>query len=250
MEAGEHVGREPGVGQNAPDGRHAVEIPLAGILAVHRLKYRVRSALHRQVDVSRQVLMRGDDLERAVAHVLWVRGREADAHVGGRLGHHAEQRGEVDRHARLLVVIHIAVDVLAEQGRLLKATGAQVGQLAQYALRLARTFAAPRVGHDAVGTEIIATPHDGYEASHGPRASQAPGHDVAVGLRRREVDVYGRLPGLGRRHQIREVEIGIRTRHEVHAMLLDELVTQTLGHAADHSDYHVAPRLAAQGVPI
>ncbi len=46
VETGEKVGRESGIGENATDSGHAIEIPFASVFPVHQLQHGVASALH------------------------------------------------------------------------------------------------------------------------------------------------------------------------------------------------------------
>ena len=61
-------------------------------------------------------------------------------------------------------------------------------------------------------------------------------HHVAVGLRHRQLRVNGLLPLLAGRYEVRQREIGVRTRHEVGMMVSDERVLHALGHAPQHSE--------------
>ena len=63
-------------------GRYAVQIPLAGVLPVHGLQHAVAAALHRQMDMARDVRVFGHHLKGLVAHVFGMRRSEAYPHVG------------------------------------------------------------------------------------------------------------------------------------------------------------------------
>ena len=79
--AHEDIRRQPAVGDDPPDGSHAVQIPLAGVLPVHESQDAVAAALHGQMDMLAHVRHLGNHLQRLVAHVLRVARRKADAHV-------------------------------------------------------------------------------------------------------------------------------------------------------------------------
>ena len=96
MEAGKHVARDAAVGHGLAYLVDAVEIPLAGILAVHELQYLVAATLHRQVDVVAYVVVGSHGGNDVVGQVLGVARGEAHAHLGSRLGHDAQQLGKVD----------------------------------------------------------------------------------------------------------------------------------------------------------
>ena len=155
--------------------------------------------------MARDVLMVGDHLQRLVAHVLGVGGGETDTHIRSRLGHHRQQTRKV---YRLLAVglIAVGVHVLAQKRRLLEATGAQVSQFAENRLRLARALTSACIRNDTVGTEIVTAAHDTDESAD-LSSSEASRHHVAVCLGRAQVDVDRLLAVLGRRHEIREVQI-------------------------------------------
>ena len=70
--AGKDVRGQAAIGHDAPNGRHAVQVPLAGIFAVHEFENAVRAALYGQVDMAAHVRLLGDDAERIIAHVLRV----------------------------------------------------------------------------------------------------------------------------------------------------------------------------------
>ena len=205
MEAGEEVGGEPCVGEDAPDGGHTVEIPLARIFAVHRLEDAVGAALHRQMDMARYVGMGGHDVKRVVAHVLGVRRGEADTHIGRRLSHHGKQLRKT-YHPALPVVVMIRVDVLAKQRGLAEALLPQILQLGKDALRVARPFAAACVGHYAVRAEIVAAAHYGDEARDSV-SGQTPRHNPCVSLRQTQIHIHGRDAGSGAVEELGERQI-------------------------------------------
>ena len=57
---------------------------------VHRLEYAVAAALYRQVYVFADVVMLRHSIDNLKSHILRVRGREANAHLGVSGGYHIE----------------------------------------------------------------------------------------------------------------------------------------------------------------
>lgn len=107
------IGREAAVGDDTSDGSYAVEIPFAGILAVHEFENAIGSALYGQMDVSAYVGLFGDDVECLVAHVFGMAGREADAHAWYGACYGAQELGEAD-FGSVGIFPAIRVDVLTE----------------------------------------------------------------------------------------------------------------------------------------
>ena len=167
----------------------------------------------------------GNHLQRLVAHVFGVRRSEADAHLGGFLGHAAEK---VSKRSSLLIRIHI----LPQQRHFLETTVAQVAHLAQDALHVARALAAASVGHDAVVAEVVAAAHDAHEAANLMAQANTLGHHVAVGLGGRQINVDGLVPQLGLRHEVGQRHIGVGAGHEVGTILLKQFLLHALSHAA------------------
>ena len=237
VEAAENVGRQAAVGNNTADGCHAFQVPLTVVLTVHQFQDTAASALHGQVDVAAHVGLFGNDVQRLVAHVLGVRGGEADAHAGRGLCHGAQQLREVD-HRAVGPLEAVGVDVLPQQGDFLVAACLEVGHLAQDALHVAAALAATGIGHDAVGAEVIAPAHDGHEARN-VVAAHARRHHVAIGLGGRQFHIDGLLPGFGGGNEVGQGEVGVGTCHQVHAVVGDEVVLHALGHTAHHAHQQV-----------
>ena len=236
--AHEDVGGQAAVGQDAPDGSHAVEIPGPGVLAVHEFEDAVATTLYGQVDVAADVGMRGNDVERLVAHILGVRGGEADAH--GRIGFgHAGQEGREGNGGVVALGIgrmaRVGVDVLSQQGDFFESALAEVAHFGQDALNVAAAFAPARVRHDAVVAEVVATAHDADESAYVSRM-QTLRNDVFVGLGGGQVDVDSLLAQFGRGKELGQGEVGIGTGHQVGMVVLDEVLAYALGHASHDTD--------------
>ena len=237
VEAAENVGRQAAVGNNTADGCHAFQVPLTVVLTVHQFQDTAASALHGQVDVAAHVGLFGNDVQRLVAHVLGMRSGEADAHAGRSLCHGTEQLGEgYNRSVGPLKAV--GVYVLPQQGHFLVTACLKVGHLAQDALHVAAAFTATGIGHDAIGTEVVAPAHDGHEARN-VVAADARGHHVAVGLGSRQLYVDGLLAGFGRGNEVGQGEVSIGTRHQVHTVIGDEVILDAFGHTAHYAHQQV-----------
>ncbi len=233
-EAGDQVGRDGAIGQVTADGGDAAEIPFAGVFAVHTFEHRRGTRLRRQVDGTADIGHRGHDLQQAVAHVLGVRRGEAHAQQGRDRRHEAHQFGKV--HLAGLV----RIDVLPQQRHFAVSVPEERAGLRNDRLRVAAPFAAAGVGHHTVGTEIIASAHDGHIGAHAV-AVEPHGGDLGIGLLRGEQDVHPLAARLGLAHQARQVAVGIRPGHDVDAVrALDQFLLEAFGHAAD--DAHDEPR--------
>ena len=90
----EYVSRKTTVRYDATDSSHTVEIPLAGIFAVHQFQYPITSALHRQMYMLAHVGHLSNNPQRLVAHILRMRRGESDAHLRSLKRHSAEKIGE------------------------------------------------------------------------------------------------------------------------------------------------------------
>ena len=124
------VGGDAASRNDAANGFHTPQIPLACVFSVHQLQYAVGTALHGQMDVGADVGRFGNDVKRLVAHILWMRGGETDAHFWCLSGHKAQQLGEVDGCLRLTLVCGpVGIDILPEQGHLFVTSVAQIAHL-------------------------------------------------------------------------------------------------------------------------
>lgn len=159
----------------------------AGVLAVHTPEHRRGARLCGQVDRAADVGHRGHDLQQAVAHVLGVRRGEAHAQRRRNRRHEAHQFGEV--HLAGLV----RIDVLPQQRHFAVSVLEERAGLRDDRLRVAAPFAAAGIGHHAVGTEIIASAHDGHIGAHAV-AVEPHGGDLGIGLLRGEQDVHALPP--------------------------------------------------------
>ena len=72
--AHKEVGRYATVGYDASYGGYALQIVLAGVLAVHQMEYLVGAALCREVYVVAEIGLLGNGVEYVVGHILGVGG--------------------------------------------------------------------------------------------------------------------------------------------------------------------------------
>ena len=186
-------------------------------------------------------------MKSLVAHILRMGGGETYAHVGSGFSHHLQQRREI-HFSSILIFIEITVDILSEKCRLPETALTKVGEFAENRFRFAATFAATGVRYNTVGAEIIASAHDGYEASDA--CPDTLRHDIAVCLSLGQHRIYGGLTCLGSSHEIGDIKIRVRTSHDIHPMFLYQLLFQTLRHTSYYAENNVMTRLATQRVPI
>ena len=90
--------------------------------------------------------------------------------------------------------------------------------------------------------EVVAATHDADE-SRQVRAMRSLWQDVLVGLGSGEFGIDGIVPHLALSYQRGQVEIGVRSCHEIGVVLLYQLVLHSLRHTADDADYWSFGRL-------
>ena len=142
--SGDQVGRNGAVGQVAADGRDPVEVPFAGIFAVHAREHRRGTRLGGQMDRTADIGHFGHDLQQAVADVLGMRRGETHAQQRRDGGHAAHQAGKVH------LAEAVGVDVLPQQRHLAVAVPEQRPDLRENGFGIAAAFAAAGIGHHAV----------------------------------------------------------------------------------------------------
>ena len=278
--SGKDVGGDGTVFDDVVDGFHAVHVPLAVIFAIHLLQNDIATALHRQVDVATHIGFFGNHTKCGIAHVFGVGCGEADAHIGHRTRHSAQKFGEehvvlvVVRFsfrrlyalcgngfvarlcfkflqfavgtfgvARSIALRFVGIDILSQKGHFFETTFLQVQALVDDALHISATLATTGVRHDAEVAEVVATTGDAHKTRN-LRSAEAFGHDVAISLREREINVDGFLSHLGLRDEVGQREIGIGSCHNVGMVLLEQIVFHTLCHATENSKDEAASLLA------
>ncbi len=73
---------------------------------------------------------------------------------------------------------------------------------------------------------------------------------VAVGLRLRQFDIDGLLSEFGSRHKVGQRQVGIRSSHDVNAVVGNEFVLHALRHAAEHAEHQFRLAFAAERCKI
>ena len=202
VESGEKIRCDRNLGNSPAQGLDAVEIPAAGIFAVHCLQNLVGTALNRQVDMAADVTVGGYRSDNPVGHILGMRRSETDSHIGSRLGHSRQQGGEVH------IAESVGVDILSQQSDLPEATAAEVFDLGENASRLARTLAAAGIRDNTVAAKVIAATH--YADETADTVSGYAGRNyIAIGLGSAQLDIDRLMARLGSSEQSGQIEIGI-----------------------------------------
>ena len=210
-EAHNHVAGEHHVGNQLPEPPHLIQIGLPVVVAVHGLQHPAGAGLERQVELGRHLGAAGHGLKEFLRGVPGVAGHKAHKEVPGNGVNPGQQVGKVDLQPQILAV---AVHVLAQEGDVLIPLRHQLAHLVHDALRVPGALPAPDVGHDAVGTEVVAAVHDGHPGLDLPLADhrQALG-DAAVGV------FGGEHPLPFPQHlvqQLRELPQGVGAEDQVH----------------------------------
>ena len=243
-ESRDHVGADGATGHDAADGRNAVEVPLAGVSAVHALQHVAVSALNRQVDVFADVLVTRHGVEHVVRHVFGMRGAETHPKVWVDRRHHFQELGKANHGLGLVLddalvvdVPLVGIDVLTQQGDLAVTRLEEFLGFPNDAFRVTAALSAAGEGHHTERTHVVTTPHDADERRHAAFV-QSDRADLCVGLLAGEQDVDGFLASFHLIHQIGEVAVGIRAHHQIHELLLlQQLVPQALGHASQDAHH-------------
>ena len=237
METGKYIRRQTAVGNDTADSIYTLQIPFTGILTVHQFQDTAASALHGQVDMLAHIGHFRNNLQGFIAHILGVRSSEADAYARCRLCYGAQQHRESDNlPVRLLKTVR--VDILPQQGHFLIAFSHQIRHFIQDTFHITAAFPSARIGDDAVGTEVIATAHDGDKAGDVVAADTRRYH-IAVGLRCGQLHVNGFLTGFHSRNQIGQAEISIRPHHQVDMVVRNQVVLDTFRHTSQHTDNQI-----------
>ena len=108
-EADDHVGRHRQAGNRRAELRDALEIAFARVAAQHALEHARRSGLHRQMHVLAHRVGLGHRRDDAIAEVVRVRTREAQATHAVDAADRAQQIGEI------VLAVVVRVHRLAEQ---------------------------------------------------------------------------------------------------------------------------------------
>ena len=172
----------------------------------------------------------GNHLEGFIAHILRMRGGEADTHMRYGSGHKAEEGREVDDFTVLLKAI--GIDILTEEGYFLIALGREVEHFVEDAFHIAAPFTSTSVRNDAIVAEIVTTTHNAHKARN-VIATNAGRNHIAISLCSRKLYVDGLLTGFYRCYQFRKRKISIRSYHEIHVMIVNQVLLGTFGHTSE-----------------
>ena len=184
------VGGQNDIGHDGAGVIHQFQILRRRIAAVHLLEDPVIARLERQMDMAGDFGILGHGIKQLFCGVLGVAGHEPQQEFAGQLGQFRQQVREV--HAAV-EVLAVGVDVLAQQGDVPAAVFHQLLHLGNDILGLAAPLPAPDIGHDAVGTEVVAAIHDadpGFEGA-GAHHRQTLGNGTSLVLRGKDP-----LPGV------------------------------------------------------
>ena len=235
----DEIGSHADAGPGAPQAGDLVPILVRRIAALHAGQHAVRAALHRQVQVGRQLVEAGVGVDQPAVEFHGVGGREADPAESLEFRHVADQPGEVLESARRRDSA-IAVDVLAQQVDFAHALALQLDRLGQHVRDRPGDLLAARVRHDAKRAVLAAALHD-RQMGHGRR-----------GLRRRQLfefflggerDIHDRSGSVGRLpKQAGKPVQRLRAEYDVHVgRALAYGLSFLASNAAAHADLHFRP---------
>ena len=83
-------------------------------------------------------------------------------------------------------------------------------------------------------TEVITAAHDTHEAAHLGRM-QSLGKNISVGFGIGEFDIDGFLPQFALRNQVGQRKISIRSCHQIHMVVGNQVILYPLGHTAKNT---------------
>ena len=145
-----------------------------GVAALHEGEYAIGTALHRQMQMARELAHVGIRLDEAVRQLERMRRREADAFDARHRSHVMDERREIDDGA----IRHragVGVHVLPEQRHFAHALRRELANLLHGGVERAAHFVAACVGDDAEAAVLAAAFHDRNEggAAFNARRRQA-----------------------------------------------------------------------------
>jgi hypothetical protein len=231
-EADDHVAGDGDVALGGVDPAHALEVPVAGVLAGHGLENGGGAGLDREMDVVAEGGGGVDGLDDVAGEVAGVRGGEADAADAWEFTNGDEEFGE--RHAARGVAV--GVDVLAEE---LDLGEAEVDHLAGFdedGGGGAGALFPAGVGDNAVGAELVAALDDGDVSAVRVGTGGEVGLEGEVGLAVVEAGDAGFASFEAGEH-VGQVAVGggARDQRDVGGLLEDALAF-LLGYAAEDGE--------------
>ena len=242
--ADDEIARQSDIGSHLAHAFEDAQIALRRVAAVHRLEHPVAARLHRQVQERHQLVDLAMRRDQAVCHVCRVAGRVADTGEVGHRGQLANQPVKADPATPVILAMP-RIDVLAEQGDLARARIDEPVRLLDKIAERSGDFGAARVGHHAIGAELVATLLHGKESTR---------PDLAARRQRIELGLRGHV-GIGHTlaidragKHVRQAVIGLRADNHLHRRRArHDLLALGLGDAARNRDQRTRAVLA---VPI
>jgi hypothetical protein len=177
-EANDDVRRERDVAPCGFGPGNALEVPVAGVVALHGLEDGGAAGLDGEMDVVAEGGDGVDDVDDVAGEVAGVRGGKADALNARDFAYGGEEFGE----GALAGGIMVAVDVLAQELDLGEARLGDALGFGEDGGGGAGAFFSAGVGNDAVGAEFVAAFDDGNVAAVGVGAGGELGVEGLVGL--------------------------------------------------------------------
>ena len=250
-EARDHVLAYSAARNNSANAVHERQVLLAVVAPIHGLENARRTALHRQVNVLANVGVGRDGLQHVVLHVLRIAGREADSHLGYRIGHKVKQVRKVMgtglRHGACLVEIffesapvpQVGIDVLTKQRNLLIAVRPKLHHLLEDGLRVSTALSTAGKGHHAEGAHVVASAGYAYKGRDSV-ASEAHRLNVVVGLFFAQKYVYRLASAVKLLEQVGQITVCIGAHDQVHKLLFfKKLFAHAFGHATQHANFEL-----------
>ena len=156
-EGHDQIGGQADIRDSCPELFHLAQIVFPGIVAVHEPEDLIIAALGGQMQLMENMPALGHHFDQFVAQILGMGGHEADAGNVQPI-QLPQQLGE---GISVFRAVAVAVHVLAQQHDFLYAGLPELLRFPEDILHAAGALPAPHIGHDAVGTEIVAAVHDG-----------------------------------------------------------------------------------------
>src|SRR5579862_7430546 len=231
-ESDDDVGGERDWPPGGFDPGDAFQVPVAGVLAGHGLQNTGRSGLDGQMDMVAEGREGVDGLDNVAGEVARVAGGEADAANPRHLPYGRQEFGEAELAFRVAVAVH----VLAEELDLGVAGIGDATRFGQHRSGGPAALLAARIGHHAVGAELVAALDDGDVAAIGVLPGGKFGFESLVGLAVVESgDTV--LAGLKSGQHLRKFPVGSRARYQRNVRrALEDLLALLLRHAPQHSE--------------
>ena len=230
---------------NPANGRHAVQIPFTGVLAVHQFQDTVASALHRQMDMPAHIGFFRNDTQRVVAHILRMGSGETHAHPVG-LVCHQPQKFRERNSLSVGPLMEVRIHILPQKRDFLIPALFQIPHLIQDAFHIPAAFPSTRVRHNTIMAKIVAAAHD-TDKTGNMRAAHTLRNHILISFRHGQFHVDGLMPQLHLGYQVGQGQISVGACHYIHMVILYQLFLHPFGHTAQHADNQM-PTLPSQSM--